>query len=99
MANYDQMMASITERQFRTWWAYHLFVEPLESQRMDRRFGLLVACLESLLYGEDAGYNPANFSLGWRESCRDAGAQPAGEDWQLMKARLGQIIQEHTGVT
>lgn len=93
------MMASITERQFRTWWAHHLFVEPFESERMDRRFGLLVACIESLMCGEAAQYDPARFYLGWREAAESQNDDvPGSEDWRLMKARLGQIIQEHTGV-
>lgn len=87
-------MESLTEEQFRTWWAFHLFVEPLEASRMDRRFGLLVACLEAMLFGDEAGYNPANFELCWRERQQKEGPDDAA-DWQVIKAKAEQILQAH----
>lgn len=82
----DQMMESISEQQFRRWWAFHLYVEPLESIRMDRRFGLLVSFLEMMLIGPGASYNPANFTLGWRE--QESEQQEDSADWKLIQAKM-----------
>ncbi len=84
--DYDAMMASLSETQFRTWWAYDLFVEPFEQSRMDRRFGLLACAIEALLCGESS-MQPSDFDLSYREEEEE----PGTEDWQVMKARMEMV--------
>ncbi|HCS53290.1 hypothetical protein [Rubinisphaera sp.] len=87
------MMNELTEEQFRTWWAFHLFVEPFEPERMDRRFGMLACFVEALLCGNDSQLQPGAFDLGWnpdREYVADN-----GQDWQLMKAKTELIMSSY----
>ena len=86
--DYDAMMDSLTEEQFRTWWAYDLFVEPFELSRMDRRFGLLACAVETMLCG-DSSMQPSDFDLSYREIEEES--EPEAEDWQVMKAKMEMV--------